>query len=44
MNERRALLSNGELYPVPGIIQIQNVLVTANFLKVGQISHLIAPS
>ena len=44
MNERRARLSNGELYPMPGIIQIQNVLATANFLKVGQISHLTAPS
>jgi len=43
VNAKRALLPNGELYPGLGIIQIQNVLPTALFLKVGQTPYSESP-
>ena len=43
MNEKRALLPKGELYPGLGITQIQNVLATALFVKVGQTAYVESP-
>ena len=43
MNEKRALLPSEELYPGLGITQIQSMLATALFLKVGQTPYSESP-